>query len=296
MVYIKKLVKNNPKLPITLFFVIVGVAFFAFLLIAWLAQDGESASVERELGPTKGYDVTITLNKQDPREPVFHGDLDLLGYTPNTSIDEITVQYTAEQGYAEHFDEEKIEKDPEILPTVKYSDFGVFSENSSHRLFPFDSASFYQIVSFEPQLEINRVRIKNYVKGFVIDDKDLEVFVENGDIHIQFKLERNPLIQLTVLVFLIATASFIGMLFLANTAEGLASAAGSFFFSLWSIRSVLQGYVLTFPTLMDSLLLTQGMILLFVLTWRLVIILENRREDSNIALTSKSSRPPDVGG
>jgi hypothetical protein len=144
-------------------------------------------------------------------------------------------------------------------------------KKGAHRYFPFDSAQFGFDLRITPPVDLRVIRIMNRVSGFVMDCGSVKATrPDEGVLHVEFQLRRNPLVQLTAVVLCIAAAVFM-VLIAFMRAESLAPSVASFFFSLWSIRAILSSQIKTFPTLLDGFILTLCALLLLILGWKLVL-------------------------
>lgn len=161
------------------------------------------------------------------------------------------------------------EADWEGLVSTKAVDFDLVTLSGTHRDFPFDSGVFDFTLGFRPPLQFGLVRIVNRVPGFVAGCSEAKAD-RNADssLHIRFALRQSPLLQITALVLAVGFLVFLGFIVTLHDVKALATAAASFFFSVWSIRNVLGSEIHTFPTLLDCFVLTVCIGLVIVLSWK----------------------------
>ena len=134
------------------------------------------------------------------------------------------------------------------------------SHGRPHFMFPFDYGDFHETLTFEPQIDIKAVVLKNLVGGFYMPCDTSKVEITNGRAEISFKLNRNPLIIYTAVILLSMTAIFAVLITLFMENGPLPHALSSYFFSVWSIRVLFGLTVDGFPTFFDLSIL--GLVLL----------------------------------
>jgi hypothetical protein len=264
---------------------IVTVGLALAIVYAWVAQKGAGATCDATIPGEIGYFddslrrstsendrapgyLSVELREQEPVEPIFNGQL-YYQIDNGVNANKVNVEISGDQNYGDSVREIDADKNATGL-TVE--DLGLIPVSGSHRRFPFDSAEFNFNVTTDPPLHINTVRVVNRVSGFVLDCQTVSpTAIGDGKTKIQFRLRRNPLIQLTAIVLLSASLAFAVLILRSKTIEALSGAAASSFFSMWSIRSILSSQIRTFPTVLDLAILTMSMLLLLLVLWRTLV-------------------------
>lgn len=142
--------------------------------------------------------------------------------------------------------------------------------------FPFDSAHFDFTVQLEPGLPLERVRLINRVPGFVLDPESFTAKVEaDGTMRVIFDLNRHRFTQLLVILLFFAALIFGVLILFIERSEAVAVSLSSFFFSLWSIRGILEPQILTFPILFDYCMLILCCFVLCGLLWRMALAFQS---------------------
>src|SRR5262249_8953442 len=142
-------------------------------------------------------------------------------------------------------------------------------QSGSHRDFPFDSAIIDFDLTLKPLLPVRGVMFRNFNTSFYIPCDQIKMNqVSNDTIHINFAIRRNPLVQVTAVVMLLAAAIFVLVIPFMVKREALPTSVASFFFSVWSIRGVLSSEMKIFPTLFDIGILFLSVLLLLLIGLR----------------------------
>jgi hypothetical protein len=145
--------------------------------------------------------------------------------------------------------------------------------SSSIKDFPFDSGRIDLETKFDPPLPIAIVMIRNYAAGFYIPCSEAQANRDaEGKIHLSFAIRRNRLVQFTAVTLLLGLSLFAFVIPLTVKQDALATSVASFFFSLWSIRTILTPEPKVFPTLLDLLLLLLCVLILLLLMVKLLLL------------------------
>lgn len=264
---------------------IVAATFLLALVHAWRAQGGRvtcTSKLEQHSSSPESY-VQIELQRQDPVEPTFYGQLwSLLYEDPKTTSVEIWT--TAAQGYHNtRFKRQVIATEPQFLEVQErlftvgpIENYVLNPISGSHPFFPFDSASFDFVVKMQPHIDFSRVDVINRVDGFVFNCSTMSSSrLADDRTRISFTLHRNPFVQLCALVIAGASIAFAILILRSKSIEALSGAAASLFFSTWSVRSVLSSQIHVFPTLFDLIILTANMAILVLVFLRVVLGTKN---------------------
>lgn len=149
----------------------------------------------------------------------------------------------------------------------------VRADSRSHRFFPMDSAAFDTELTVAPILPVRLVRVTNRVPGFVLDCASLSVsWLPGGPVRVRFELDRSPLVRLVALFLLAAALALIVPIARLQDDRAFATAVASYFFSLWSVRSVFASQVLAFPTILDLTVLTLCAAMIGGLVLRMLVL------------------------
>jgi hypothetical protein len=253
------------------------VSVFLALWSAYKSHNQSSLSCMAGEGVVNNHFTYLEVEvlAQHPIEPRFDGSLFAnLGtaYGKNPTRVTFTISgndlYLPSTIYADlHYDEAA-----QTLWMAKRTDISLSRLSGAHRDFPFDSAKFDFDLTFDPAVPIENARIRNRDPGFDLACDSYSANRESENkIHIVFELHRNPLVQLTAIVLVVAGLLFAtGIVFFVKT-ESLPTSVASFFFSLWSIRGILSSEIKTFPTLLDLAILCLCVLLIGGLGVRLAL-------------------------
>lgn len=251
-----------------------SIILAAFLIWAWNLQGGAGRTCDvalQQITESNFSYMQIELTQQDPVEPVFRGTLSFL-LVDDPQVGFMDIFTTGAQGYGDMGVSGKVVR----ASNGKYlvgpvQDYALNPISGSHRLFPFDSADFDFVISERPKTSYSLVSIINRVEGFVLKCGDASATpMPDGKMHVRIKLLRNPILQLSAIVIALGAIAFAMLIARSKTTEALVGAAGSAFFSLWSVRSILGSQIHTFPTVLDFIILTASILLLAIVAWRTV--------------------------
>lgn len=255
-------------LIITISFILVGTIWF-------ITETGEDVTCTRQLvkqlGENNGY-IEIQLRKQDPIEPVFDSEIQLLSTHPDDrNISKVTIIRSAVLSYARSIYTFPMFLDQGSIHFPQWEQFDLIAAKGLHAYFPFDSPDFNFQLSVDPPIHYEYIRITNRVPGFKIDCKSINSnLVDNNTIQIVFSITRYRLTQLFVIALLLSFLIFMIAIINLEKVESLTIGSASFFFSMWSIRKILEPEIHTFPTLFDIWILILCVIILIFLCYRLI--------------------------
>jgi hypothetical protein len=261
--------KRHLALPLLTFSIVAGLLFL-YALQASL-RSTPTGNVSCSVGSQAGNrSLQLTVEEQDPKEPVFRGKYLLtLGDSSGKEPLTVIVRRSPTGSYAGDLDRVDLRYGQIAgMGTLlsDWQDIGLVSVSGSHRDFPFDSAKFDFEMSFEPTVSIENVRISNALQSFDLDCDSLNVQERSGSgLEIKFEERRNRVVQLTAVLLVVAAFLFLLGIVLFAKSESLPTSIASFFFSLWSIRSILSSEIKTFPTILD-------LAILFLCVFLLVLI------------------------
>jgi hypothetical protein len=142
------------------------------------------------------------------------------------------------------------------------------SRSSSHYWFPFDSGHFHETFTFEPAIDIRAVLLKNVVAGFYIPCDTVTAQIRAGSAEVSFELKRNPLIVDAALLLLVIATAFAMLITLFMDRVPLPHALSSFFFAVWTIRSLFGLTAEGFPTFFDLCILSLVLLIMVLLFLR----------------------------
>jgi hypothetical protein len=158
----------------------------------------------------------------------------------------------------------------ENLEMQDFSPMQFFSHSNSHYMFPFDSARFDEMFSFgpSPPVDIKTALFSNHVAGFYIPCDTITVNTETGSAKISFELRRNPLIVDTAVLLLVVAAVFAIFITLFMEPGPLPHALSSYFFAVWTIRTLFGLTAEGFPTFFDLCIVSLVLLILLLLFLR----------------------------
>jgi len=151
----------------------------------------------------------------------------------------------------------------------KFVDTEFTRVSGSHRDFPFDSAQIDYGIDWRPRLPIKGLMIRNYNSSFYLPCDSISLKSSEGKVRVLFELKRHSLVQLAAVVLLGAAFVFAIAIALFVKSDSLPTAIASYFFSLWSIRSILNSEIKTFPTILDLTVLSLCVLVVSIVALRL---------------------------
>lgn len=217
--------------------------------------------------------IQVELLDQEPFEPIFNSRMYLsLSQAHRKDPERITFETSPTRtfaGVAFHADL-LYREDTHTLVPDKTLDFYIVRTKGSHRDFPFDSAEFDFDLSHSPPVPIGRYAVRNLNHSFDVPCATMKVETRApGREHLHFEATRNRVVQLTAVLLLGAGFLFLIGIVTFVKSESLPTAIASYFFSMWSIRSILSSEIKTFPTDLDLGILSLCALLLVALGIRL---------------------------
>lgn len=266
---------KQARIIFLLFCVCVGIATVLSIFRSFRSLENQRVNCTSGYGVVDGnltY-LQLGLHDQHPTEPYFNSDLFLnLGNAYGKNPVRVSFTVSGSRGYGANLRYLDLNYDEfnHTLWAGKPVDTGFDRVSLSHRYFPFDSAKFDFDVTYTPAVPINNISVRNFNPSFVLacDTYVVERKAPNV-LHISFEARRNPLVQTTSVVLIIAGFLFlIGIIFFVKR-ENLPTSIASFFFSLWSIRAILASEMKTFPTVLDLAILSLCVLLLVSLGIRI---------------------------
>jgi hypothetical protein len=217
--------------------------------------------------------IQFDLREQDPTEPYFNGGFFInLGKTVGTNPVDMQLTFSGNKTFGSTNRSARLlfDKEADALWMSGESQIGLNRTEGSHRQFPFDSAAFDFDLTYAPAIPFYNFFLRNHNPNFSIPCRDFTVTnIGPGKAHIHFIALRNPFVRLTALVLVGAGAMFMVAILMFVKTESLPTAVASYFFSLWSIRSILSSEIKTFPTYLDFAILCLCVLLLIGLSIRL---------------------------
>jgi hypothetical protein len=211
--------------------------------------------------------IDLNIESQEPREPVFDGN-----YVVNLGKDfktpfplKLTKTSQTAYSYGSNTYCPTLYWDGgyNILWSAPPAKMSFISKDTSHYMFPFDSASFDEKIVFDPPIDIIGLHLTNHVAGFYIPLDTCQFHVENGAANLSFELRRNSVIVYTAILLLVVAVLFAILIILFMDNGPLPHALSSYFFGVWAIRGLFGLTIEGFPTAFDLGII--GLILLIVL-------------------------------
>jgi len=252
--------------------------FIYALTQALRVRNSASLSCSARLGASNVSDFSyfqIEVKDQHATEPYFDGNI-FLNYGNMAGKNPIRVAITrsAVSPYARSmvFEDLQYDNSSTNLLGTKQVDMSFVRLTGSHMNFPFDSANFDFTLSFDPSPVFTTVLIRNSNSSFFIPCERVTVFRNTDNSYrVSFPIQRNPLVVLTAVVLILAASVFLFAIVFFLKSEALPTAIASFFFSLWSIRTILGSEMKTFPTYFDLAILSLCVLLVVSIGIRLSV-------------------------
>jgi len=252
--------------------------FIYALTQALRVRNSASLSCSARLGASNVSDFSyfqIEVKDQHATEPYFDGNI-FLNYGNMAGKNPIRVAITrsAVSPYARSmvFEDLQYDNSSTNLLGTKQVDMSFVRLTGSHMNFPFDSANFDFTLSFDPSPVFTTVLIRNSNSSFFIPCERVTGFRNTDNSYrVSFPIQRNPLVVLTAVVLILAASVFLFAIVFFLKSEALPTAIASFFFSLWSIRTILGSEMKTFPTYFDLAILSLCVLLVVSIGIRLSV-------------------------
>lgn len=119
--------------------------------------------------------------------------------------------------------------------------------------------------------------LRNYNPSFYLPCGTVSVrALKQGSLNLTFEMRHNPLVQVAAVVLLFGAFIFVLAIVFFVKADSLPTAIASYFFSLWSVRSILSSEMKTFPTILDITILCLRVALVVMVGIRLAIHIRPR--------------------
>ena len=276
--------------------IILGAAIFAIAIWfstavkkAWEIQTSDSVHcgfLEGE-GADGSY-VQFDIEGQSASEPFFNGAFFInLGHVePSFSKVEVFTSSAEKRGYAgeaSDADFHTISEGTFLMKKKVPVTYGV--EEGSHRDFPFDSATIVMEFFSNPKIQFQVFDLRNFNSSFYLPCKTASLKKwHDGKFIVRFEMRRNPLVRITGIVLLIAATLFVLVIPFVIKWDAMPTSAASFFFSIWSIRSILSPEIKIFPTLLDLMLLFLSVLLLLFIGIRAILEYRKSRKQAGTEL------------
>jgi hypothetical protein len=215
--------------------------------------------------------IQLYIDNERLREPIFEGR-----YVVNLGTDfgheyHLRITQAGSENYAS----------TTFVPTFIWSDnlqnlmmpnnkeeMAFLSRSSSHYWFPFDSAHFHEAFIFDPAIDIRAILLKNLVAGFYMPCDKVTGETKPGSAEISFELNRNPLIVDAAVLLLLVAAGFAVLITLFMDGGPLPHALSSYFFAVWTIRTLFGLTAEGFPTFFDLCLISLVLLIILLLFLR----------------------------
>lgn len=259
--------------PMRVLVVVCAVISALFLAHSWNQQYGAPLSCKAGFGElakhNNGY-LQFNLLAPHASEPYFNSELFI--YYGNHESPPETLRLVREplDEYAAHIVDVQLVPWGNGLAMHRPVPISLPTPGVTSRLFPFDSPSFNLAFRLAPPRGPKVVMVRNMTSDFILT---CETFVSKWDgvdkLVIQLTARRNPFVQASVVIIGLGALAFGILLGFIKGTEDLAVATASYFFSVWSVRSIFAPSGLAYPTVFDLWLIIVCMIVLFVVAWRL---------------------------
>ncbi|MDD5655849.1 MAG: hypothetical protein PHF00_01145 [Elusimicrobia bacterium] len=146
------------------------------------------------------------------------------------------------------------------------------TQGVTSRQFPFDSAVFDLHMKLSPPIRPKVIHVRNFTPDFIGLCRTLQShWDDSGNLSISIVCRRSPFVQYSATIFAVAALIFGLILVAIKDRENLAIVTASFFFSIWSIRSIITPSALVYSALLDFWLMGVSLIVLFLILWKLLV-------------------------
>jgi len=244
------------------------------LVWSWRAQTSSRLTCISLFEPRREHNGYFQINILSPHatEEMFEGEL--FAYYPayQNPAKSVRIVRLASGTYAPSIIDTQMTAFNEGLATPGALKVGLPTPGNSQRRFPFDSPRFDLRFTLKPPIRPGGVIVRNLSPDFVLPCSSLEAQWDGRDqLRIKVSARRNPFVQTTAVLMVIAAVIFAASLALIRQTEDLAVATASYFFSIWSIRGIVSPSGLSYSSLFDLWLLGASLLVLFVVGWRLTV-------------------------
>lgn len=264
-------IRISTRVAIRALIVTAAAAATLSLVSSWRTQAGARLSCTAMFEPRNEHNGYLQLNVLGPHptEQYFEGELFLYYPATQSPPDAIHMVRHASGPYAAQIIEAELSTFSRGLATPGPVPVSLPTPGISQRRFPFDSPTFEVALSFEPAIRPTAVIVRNLSPDFIPDCQTLRADWKQGTLSVRVGFRRNPFVQGTVIFIALASVVFGALLGLIRETDDLAVATASFFFSIWSIRSIVAPPGLGYSSLLDLWLMGTALLVLFVVAWRL---------------------------
>ena len=253
---------------------LVAAALLAtvFLINSWRSQTHARLSCVAMFEPRREHNGYLQINVLGPHptEEMFEGQLFMYYPSYQQPHKRVRITRTASGSYAPAIIETRLVPFSQGLATSESIRLDLPTPGTSQRRFPFDSPTFDVRLRIDPAIRPTAVIVRNLSPDFIPECGSFTPRWDGRDeLRIVVTFRRNPFVQGTVLLMAAATVIFAVLLGLIRETEDLAVATASYFFSVWSIRSIFAPQGLGYSSLLDLWLMGACLLVLFVVGWRL---------------------------
>lgn len=262
----------NGRKTLRIIVLVAGLAATFFLDKGWWKQSHSPLLCEKEFGTlaenNNGY---IQINILSPRQVEQDFNAELFLYYSDNESPPVALRLTrgASGGYAPSILETQLLPWSKGRATPKPVPFDIPTPGVSLRNFPFDSRTFDFWLEFDPGQRPKVVILRNFTTDFI---PVCSTFSSNWDginkLDISIAFRRNPFVQTTAVIVGLAALIFGLLLGCLRNRDDLSRATASYFFSLWSVRTLITPSGLAYSTLLDFWFMAVAVLVLFVVAWR----------------------------
>lgn len=251
---------------------ILGVATALALITTWRAQSKAQLTCSSLFEPRHEHNGYFQINVLGPHpaEKIFKGEVFVYYPEDQKPSQAIRIERLATGTYARSLLTSPLVPFSRGLATPRALEFDLPTDGTSQREFPFDSPRFDLQMVFQPPIRPGGVIIRNSSPEFILPCSSLEATWDGVNrLRIRFEAKRSPFVRATTVIVGLAALAFAVLLSLIRTTEDLAVATASYFFSVWSLRSIVSPTGLTYSSFLDLWLMGTCVLALFVVGWRL---------------------------
>jgi hypothetical protein len=243
-----------------------------FIVHGWYMQTHAKLSCMAMFEPRYEHNSYLQINVLGPHATEEYFDGELLLYYPwhQSPKNSVHIVQGALGSYGRTIIDSQLVPFSKGLATPAPLKLSLPTPGASQRRFPFDSAFLNIQLSIQPPIRPTAVIVRNLSSGFIPECGSFATKWDGADqLQISVSFIRNPFVKVTVILIALASVIFASLLGLIQETEDLAVATASYFFSIWSVRSIVVPPSLGYSSLLDLWLMATCLLVLFILAWRL---------------------------
>lgn len=270
-------------------------AAISLLVTSWYKQTSAPPSCTVEINPRANNSVSgylqISVLKPNTTEEYFEGNVFLNYFRDSRAPASVQIVRGGQGIYGPEVISAELVPFGGDLAMQGALTLSLPTPGVSQRRFPFDSPAFDLDFAISPPISPSMVIVRNVSSGFLTDCVDISAsWNEQNHLQVKAKFQRNPFVQLAVVFMALAAITFAVLLYFVRGTDELATATGAYFFSIWSVRTVVVPDGLPYSSYFDMVLMFASLIALFVVLWRVTELRESTDAQPKQPNTRKRKR------